>query len=329
MKESTLIKYISGQATYEEKKEVLDWIEESQENRQKYNRLKNLWVISSMPQQKSSAQEAREFVQHLQHKKRVLPFISYSIAASMLLLVAFMAWTKINTPKAEESFIASPQITQHSFYTNKGVKGQVTLPDGSVIWLNSDSKVNYPSTFSGDYRKIIFSGEGFFNIVPNPEKPMIIQLEHNLQIEVKGTTFNLSSYKNDDKISALLLSGNISVKRTHNNKQEEITIQPNERIEIQKTKERTATINIPATTFPIIGWKEGWLIFNETPIADVLKKLERWHGISFKVEDPDLLKQKFTAKFHEESISQILDMMTNIALLRYEIQNNTAILYKY
>ncbi len=327
MNEHKLIKYISGQATLTEKEEVLNWIEKNQENQEKYNRLKNLWVLSTLPQQKISAKEARQFVQTIYRKRKISPIIW--IAASVLLLVSFTAWNKINTYKSEITFLKSQKTTQLSYHTDKGVKGKITLPDGSIVWLNSDSEIKYPSIFSGDFRKITFSGEGFFNIMPNPDRPMVIQLENNLQVIVKGTTFNLSSYKNDDNISALLLSGNISLRRIHNNKQEEITIKPNQRIEIPKEEKQIAIVNTPSTTFPILGWKEGWLIFDETPINEVLKKLERWHGISFKVEDQDILKQKFTAKFHEESISQILDMMTNIALLRYKIQNNTVVLYKY
>ena len=80
---------------------------------------------------------------------------------------------------------------------------------------------------------------------------------------------------------------------------------------------------------PILGWKDGWLIFDETPIAEVLKKLERWHGMTFEVKDPEILDQKFTARFHEESISQILEIMHNVALLRFEIKDKPAVLYKY
>ena len=98
---------------------------------------------------------------------------------------------------------------------------------------------------------------------------------------------------------------------------------------IEKKERQKVNLTVPAETLPILGWKDGWLIFDETPIAEVLKKLERWHGMTFEVKDPEILDQKFTARFHEESISQILEIMHNVALLRFEIKDKTAVLYKY
>ena len=224
-------------------------------------------------------------------------------------------------------FETGVKITGAGFPLYKGLG--VTLPDGSIVWLNSDSELKCPAQFSGDSREINFSGEGYFDVVKNPEKPMIVKLENGIQVIVKGTKFNLTSYKNDDNVSALLLSGNITVLRTKHSKQEEIKVKPNERIWIEKKERQKVNLTVPAETLPILGWKDGWLIFDETPIAEVLKKLERWHGMTFEVKDPEILDQKFTARFHEESISQILEIMHNVALLRFEIKDKTAVLYKY
>lgn len=329
MEDKLIIKYIAGQATPEEKERILTWIEQAPENQQKYNRLKNTWVMCHLPQQKTSAAEARQYTRSLKRPSRFRPYIGYGIAASLILLISFSLLRKIESYKSEIAFLKNQEMVNLDYRTNKGVKGKVTLPDGSVVWLNSDSELNCPGQFSGDHREILFSGEGFFDIVKNPEKPMIIKLENDLQVIVRGTKFNLASYKNDDNVSALLLSGNITVQRTRNNKREEIKVKPNEQIRILKKEMQEAILSVPAVTMPILGWKDGWLIFDETPISEVLKKLERWHGITFDVRNPEILTQKFTARFHEESISQILEMMNRVALLRYELRDKTAILYKY
>ena len=247
----------------------------------------------------------------------------------MILLLSFQVFYQFNDYRQEIHFLENQQLAQLEYHTNKGVKGRVTLPDGSIVWLNSDSELKCPAQFSGDSREINFSGEGYFDVVKNPEKPMIVKLENGIQVIVKGTKFNLTSYKNDDNVTALLLSGNITVLRTKHSKQEEIKVKPNERIWIEKKERQKVNLTVPAETLPILGWKDGWLIFDETPIAEVLKKLERWHGMTFEVKDPEILDQKFTARFHEESISQILEIMHNVALLRFEIKDKTAVLYKY
>lgn len=329
MNEELLLKYITGQATEGEKITILNWLEEHPDNRLKFNRLKNTWIISKLPETKAPEASVLQYSRKIRHRKQNRRILGYGIAASLILLLSFQVFYQFNDYRQEIHFLENQQLAQLEYHTNKGVKGRVTLPDGSIVWLNSDSELKCPAQFSGDSREINFSGEGYFDVVKNPEKPMVVKLENGIQVIVKGTKFNLTSYKNDDNVSALLLSGNITVLRTKHSKQEEIKVKPNERIWIEKKERQKVNLTVPAETLPILGWKDGWLIFDETPIAEILKKLERWHGMTFEVKDPEILDQKFTARFHEESISQILEIMHNVALLRFEIKDKTAVLYKY
>lgn len=329
MNEKSLLEYIASQAKETEKKEILDWIEENPENRLKFNRLKNAWVMSMLPETKAPETDVRQYSRKIRHRKQNRRILGYGIAASLILLLFFQVFHTLNDYRQEIHFLKNQQLAQLEYHTNKGVKGRVTLPDGSTVWLNSDSELKCPAQFSGDRREISFSGEGYFDVVKNPERPMAVKLENGIQVIVKGTKFNLTSYKNDDNASVLLLSGNITILPDSRSEQKEILVRPSERIQIGKEESRQVSLSVPAETLPILGWKEGWLIFNETTLSEVLKKLERWHGITFKVKDPEILDQKFTARFHEESISQILEMMQDIALLRFEIKDRTAVLYKY
>ncbi len=329
MNQELLIKYIAGQATTEEKGIVLDWIEENPENRKKFNRQKNAWVMCQLPHQPAAENDVSQYSQMLRRRKQKRKIFIYGAAASLLLLISFHIIQQIRHYQSELFFLENQEFAQLEYHTNKGVKGRVTLPDGSTVWLNSDSELKCPGKFTGEQREVWFSGEAYFDVIKNPDKPMAIRLDKNITVLVRGTKFNLTSYKNDNNISALLLSGNITVLKKHNNKEEEIAVKPNERISIEKKDKQTVSLSIPAETFPILGWKDGWLVFDETPISEVLKKLERWHGISFVIEDPEILNQKFTARFHEESISQILEMMHHVSLLKYKLEDKTAILYKY
>ena len=300
MNEELLLKYITGQATEGEKIRILNWLEEHPDNRLKFNRLKNTWVISKLPETKAPEASVLQYSRKIRHRKQNRRILGYGIAASLILLLSFQIFHQFNDYRQEIHFLENQQLAQLEYHTNKGVKGRVTLPDGSIVWLNSDSELKCPAQFSGDSREINFSGEGYFDVVKNPEKPMIVKLENGIQVIVKGTKFNLTSYKNDDNVSALLLSGNITVLRTKHSKQEEIKVKPNERIWIEKKERQKVNLTVPAETLPILGWKDGWLIFDETPIAEVLKKLERWHGMTFEVKDPAGYMSENAIK-HEDS----------------------------
>lgn len=328
MNEKDIITYIAGKASEEERRKVLVWIGENEANRKTFNRLKNLWVLSHLPQTKASEKDTMKFSSRLHRKIHIKHLMWWSAAASIILLISLTAYQKINYYQSQIEFLNQQQITELEYKTNKGIKGKITLPDGSVVSLNSDSYLKCPSKFFGDSRNIEFSGEGFFEVVKNPKKPMIIKLDNDIKVIVKGTKFNLSSYKNDKDVSALLLSGEITIIKNDKQGDKEIRVKPNEKIYIAKVNKQI-DLTEPLEILPTIGWKDGWLIFDETPMDEVLRKLERWHGVQFVVEDKELLNQRFTARFKEESISQILEMMNKVSLISYELHDTTAVLRKY
>lgn len=329
MDNKSIIRYIEGKATEDEQLLVLDWIESSDENRRAFNKVKNLWALANLPKTKAAADDVRRFSHSLRMRKRRQLLLWSGIAASILIVSVFFFSNRIDSLYSKLAYINSQEFPVFEFKTNKGIKGMVTLPDGSKVWLNSDSYIKCPSKFEGGTRKVEFSGEGYFEVVKNAKVPMVINLGNNLSLHVKGTTFNLSSYKNDGNVTALLLSGAITFVRHHTFSDKEISIKPNEKIVLNKVDEKDIVLDAPKDTFKDLAWKDGWLVFDEAPMQEVLKKLERWHGVTFNINDPAILSQKFTGRFKEESISQILEMMNKISLLDYDIKGSVITLKHY
>lgn len=328
MDEKIIIRYLEGKAAEGEREEVLAWIWSNDENQKAFNRLKNIWVLSNLPKTRASAEEVNDFSKRIRRTKMKRSIYWGSIAASILLIVAILIGNEMSSYKSQIAFLSNQGMAQLEYKTNKGIKGMVTLPDGSKVWLNSDSYIKCPAKFEGKTRKVEFSGEGYFEVVKNAKIPMVINLGNGISVRVKGTTFNLSSYSNDKDISALLLSGIITVVRHQPLFDKEMVVKPNEKITIEKQNSNVELL-APKETFSTLGWKEGWLVFDEIPMREVLKKLERWHGVTFTVKDPEILNQNFTGRFKEESISQILEMMNRISLVRYEVKDTKITLMSY
>lgn len=328
MDKKIIVKYVEGKASEAERETVLKWIGQSEENRKVFNRIKNLWVLTNLPNKEASARDVALFSKRLRKKQWLGRAYWGGIAASILLLVGFFTFRTVDSYRSQIHFLETQNIVQLEYTTNRGIKGVVTLPDGSRVRLNSDSYIKCPSKFGSKSRNIEFSGEGFFEVVKNPAVPMIINLGHGISVKVTGTTFNLSSYKNDKNISALLLSGKITIVKQQPLVNKEIEVKPNEMVLVQKS-DRTVDLTTPKTTFSTLAWKDGWLVFDETPMKEVIKKLERWHGVRIIVKDSDLLDKQFTGKFKEESISQILEMMNKVSLVRYELKDSIVTLSRY
>ncbi len=335
MKKELLIKYIKGEATFEEEMAIVEWTKESPENKEYLISLNNLWMAHNMPTDKASNEElsALKRVRLLKKRVRRNRIISYSAAALLILSIgvnfAIYNWTsnKSSTPKP---ILLSdiPDNNKVSIYTNNGVKGNIILPDGSVVWLNSASRITYPTSFSGGTREVELVGEAYFEVQKDSLHPMIISTSKDFFIKVTGTKFNLKAYDDDELAQATLYSGEIRVcsQSGRDKVTEELILKPMETVVIGDKKVEAGISQVKDESNS--EWKEGILTFNHTPLSEVIKSIERWHGVTVTVADPAILNFNITASFNEESAVQIMDMIRYISPVDYKVENKIFILSK-
>lgn len=342
MDESIIIRVIRGEANLEENKMVLEWIKKSPENLNFFSQQKMLWSLSTLPLESAPKEEFALFNELLKTREnkgveqKSLSKINwkvtsiFSIAASIILLVALFTGVfnrdyPFKTIESEAGNLVS-KINQRSLYTDKGVKGKVTLPDGSVVWLNSDSKITYPDIFANDKREVHLSGEAFFEVKSDSLKPMHITTAKNFTIEVLGTSFSIKSYDNDSESRATLYTGSIKLITNKGSKKEStVMMVPNESAII--TKERTAKLS-KIDTHTNVAWMKGELVFEDTPMAEVLKVLERWYGKQFEVKGNDFYNYKLNASFKSESLTQVLEIIDLCTSTNHKIIEDTVIFFK-
>lgn len=340
--EKLIIKYFAGEVTAEEAKRVREWALESDENMEIFVKEKNLRVVTMMPDVEASDSEADAFISLLREHDKKLQinitkpnylrgwFIAAASVAAVALIILSVSLSVFNNKNKnlnnQLAFIASQQLSYHENSTPYGVKGKVILPDSSVVYLNSGSSIYYPSKFLGENREVEFSGEGYFEVKENSAFPMKISLKNGMSVYVKGTTFNLSSYENDKSLSLLLLSGSVSMLDSKSN--ELVKLLPKQKLLLDKTTSKISIIR-PEDIQPTVGWKKGWLIFDETSMPDILKRLERWYGVNVVIRDSSVMTKTLTAKFREESLSQVLELMHRISLIDYTLKDSTVFLKEY
>jgi transmembrane sensor len=332
MKKELLIKFIEGKASHQEQKEVLEWAERDAANKRYLILLKNLSVMTSLPEDEAHKEEFNSFKEtRLNRNNRTIfrwrPVYGRVSAALFLLALVLNFYQFFNTPSTpQDSFVRSDSLLQKarvinklSFYTNKGVKGIVTLPDSSVVWLNSDTRITYPERFNGEFREVEISGEAYFEVRSNPDTAMIVTTNKGLKIQVLGTKFLIRSYEDDDEEQATLFSGSIKLISSNKRSRREIVreLKPLESVIVDKQNSMRLIRN--ADTLRTAAWRNGMLIFEETPINEVLKMLERWHGTEFIITDKSILSCKITAQFKSESIVQIMEIIKFCSPIDYKI----------
>ncbi len=342
MEKATLIEYIKGKTTSPVTEQVQEWITQSPQNLDYFTRLKDEYVISAMPNSKATPSQMKiafnimDSYPRARRNNTIFKIINSAAAILIIGLVIntiYLYRTKdIQEPVAEIvpanriSLNHVPQTYMHTIYTNKGAKSVITLPDGSTVKLNSDTKLVFPDKFIGSTREIFVTGEAFFDVKPNPDTPMVVSTDKNIFIKVTGTKFNIRAYKNESSTKATLYSGKIEVlgKNKEGAPYVMTSMKPNESYEVRENVQPLKVLK--ADTLKLSAWTRGELMFEYAPLSDVIKELERWHGASFEVANERIYNHKFSAKFKQESLVQILEVLKFCTGIEYEIGKDKVIL---
>lgn len=190
-----------------------------------------------------------------------------------------------------------------------GKRALLTLDDGSRVWVNAGSVVSYPSRFEGKKREIFLDGEIYIEVSPDKKRPFVIKTL-DMEVCVLGTCFNLSSYKNEQEKSVVLVSGKVEV-ASHNRKP--VQLLPNQRFESNPDQARIEQVN--ATDY--ITWKEGYLQLTQMDLEHILKKISRYYNIRIESDMPLHYPCSGRLKLTEDP-EDVLEMISETAPVRFE-----------
>lgn len=232
--------------------------------------------------------------------------------------------SELNLSKKKNNAVIRDSISQKEIelkenHTNKlivpfGQRTSVILADGSKVFLNSGTEIDFPSAFTGKSREIKVKGEIFIEVARQTDKPFIIHTP-NSRIHVLGTSFNVSSYSDDDKESVVLVSGSLEV--TSNN--QSLILKPNEMAEIKEGTLKSESVDV----LEYISWKNGFIQLERTPLNEVLKKIGRYYNIEFKYKSNlNLQSRTCSGKlFLSDELNDVLKAFSQMTALEY-IDNN-------
>jgi ferric-dicitrate binding protein FerR (iron transport regulator) len=191
-------------------------------------------------------------------------------------------------------------------YVPAGQRARITLPDGTTAWLNAGSTLHYPSFF-GDERNVELTGEAYFDVAKNPDKPFVVSTE-SFRIKALGTQFNVFSYPKADYVSATLVDGAVEVYKP-GEESAAISLRPNQQIYYENGQFRIEGL----ADKDKLMWKEGIYTFRKENIAKIIKKLELYYDVEIIVKNPQILKYEYTGKFRQrDGVMEILQIIRKI-----------------
>lgn len=200
--------------------------------------------------------------------------------------------------------------------TNPGMITSVILPDSSKVWINSCGYLKYPVRFTKDHREVVLEGEGYFEIKKNEAAPFTVKVNENYAVQVLGTNFNITAYKEDEKIETTLVEGSVRLNIiTQTGQTISQLLKPDEKAVFEDNKLSLQQIDPLFET----SWKDGKMYFKNQPMNDVIKRLSRHYNVVFNVKDPEILESLITAKFESEQLLQVLEYIKLASDIKYKI----------
>lgn len=303
--EELLPRYCSGEATIEECRMVEEWIGQSDEN---YRIVKQMYTIdqvmgtvqmeSKVDMEKALASVSRKMSKAPSH---VTWFTWVQRAAAILFIPLLIAF-------AIQNFTPSPtEVAQMiEVKTNPGMTTTVDLPDGTKVYLNSESSLTYPSFFSKDKRDVKLTGEAFFEVQKDPEHRFIVSGPHHTQIEVLGTSFNVEAFERDSFISTTLVEGKVRFAYQKNRQPATVDMKPGQKLMYDTTSSQVRLVQTSGETET--AWKDGKIIFQATPLPEALRMLEKRFNVTFVLSNNRLRGEAFNGSFTNQRLERILEI---------------------
>jgi len=306
--------------------ELENWKLANQKNLKEYNDFVSIWTQSGSLKIKNAINEKiafkiiRKKSGVFSSKTRWINWISQAAAVLVLSIIFSGIYSYLNKEDNENKIADSSSMPVfQEIKAAYGTQAKVELADGTIVYLNSGSKLRFPQTFDNqEQRKVILDGEGYFSVAKNKQHPFVVET-NQMNIKVLGTTFNVDAYSDNSILKVALVDGSVELQQI---------IDGNTKDLMKLVSNQIASLNISNKTLEKIdvtdlykytAWINGRIVFYGDPIQTVVKKLGKWYNVEITISDKRLENYRFTGTFMDESLEQILSILSRTSPMSYVI----------
>jgi len=324
-----LSRRLSGEASSAEMAELQQLLAQSPDKQYLFSILHSYFYDGLPPEQADAHLEQRlsriigtprQKTTSLLPLRRLMPYA----AAAAVLLLSVLGWGLFHHRQAGEEVLA-----------RAGARTHLRLPDGTQVWLNSNSKLKYTNEYNTKTREVSLEGEAWFDVARNPERPFIVHAS-TLDIKALGTTFTVRSYPRDITVETTLLKGAIEVIRNEQDPAAHVVLKPNEKLVFNKQPAplpvariaiNSIREDIPDSAKAETSWMYNRLMFDGDNFRALADKMERWYDVHIIVKDEALNHFRFGGVFANEPVEEALKELQLTANFNYTINGKEIELY--
>ena len=312
MDKNSLYRFFEGQASIEEMKAVKEWAESSEEHSKQFHRerkLFNAMILIGNPKWTA-----------INTTKRNRYFIrEFLKIASVIIIAVSITATIFSITNEHHKHV---DIAMQTIIVPAGQRVNIELPDGSNVWLNAGTQMQYPVSFMKDKREVILDGEAYFEVARNEKCPFVVRT-HAMDIEVLGTKFNVEAYSKKAVFEASLMQGKIRVKSPHNEKTA-VVLLPNYKTTLKDGRLVVSKID----DYNVYRWKEGLYCFKSKPFTQIMEDLERYYDLKIQVDKKSIESVALTGKFRiSDGLDYALRVLQKDVSFTYRRDKDNDVIY--
>jgi len=315
MNDLDILKFIRKELSPEEEKVLLEWVEESEENRRRYNGLKNLWALSAMnseraPSLMTGPDETDDQYHGPRIKDRLLSLSKYAAIVVVtfglslcLCHVNFNPWNK-------------KEIHYHTISAPPGQATNIILADGSEVTLNSGTVLTYPVDYSEKNRRVTLTGEAFFEVNHDSKNPFTVTTS-GIDIVATGTSFNVNAYTEDCQVNVTLVEGSVGL---FNEEGENlVSLSPGENVRISIPSQEMEVSQVDTRFYT--SWQQGMITFSNRRLEDIARDLERWYSVEIIFMNDACKDIRYSGTIlKHKPVDQVLEILHLTSDFKFDIE---------
>ncbi len=332
----TIKKYFDNEASLKEAEQVINWLAtkegEAYLEKQFFDAENDSHDEASYLFESEALQQIEEKIKKQEAKtnwlkkrdKRNKPLMA---AAMLVMLFVALPFLHFVVQKNEITEVSPPKKIEVR-ENPKGQKSSLSLPDGSTIKLNAESRIEFEEGLAGQERRVKLFGEAYFDVAEDTTRPFIVLVRDSIKVEALGTSFNIKAFKDEDNIEVALTTGKVRVSNEFeilNKDEKDVCLTPGLAYNFNKITGEAIKRKFDLATS--LAWLNGKLLFNDASFSEIEYTLERWYGVEFSVKKNKLRIPHFTGEFKDETLKNVLENVSIACNFKYAIDGKDVTVY--
>lgn len=323
--DSRILNYFLGKLSPSERLIFLEELKDDQELKKEFIRFRNITALIKLSGQKNNIEEVKVnyeiFTQKIRKEKKRKAFkvmLKYASAACILVLISVMATLYYSSPVQRQQ----PEIATNTLYVPAAQRAKITLQDGTVVWVNSESTLKYPASFDQEERHVYLDGQAFFDVAKNEAVPFVVSTKDG-SVTALGTAFDVISDTHENVFETMLLEGSVEVK---------LFADSNQKLVLKPNMKATAKNNLLSATQVEdknpYEWRNGLISFRNKEFKEIMTILEKTYDVKIVLMNPHFGSQVYTGKFRiSDGVQYALDVLALYKKITYRIDYENHTIY--